>query len=136
MSGLKGIRLPADLGSLPRFIDYVTRRAEERGLPAERVLEVQLVVEEALVNVFQYAFPDGKGEVELLCGPGSGGSLRIEIRDEGVPFDPTGAPDPDITAGVEERTVGGLGILLIKKISRSVTYRREGGRNILTLEIQ
>ena len=60
-------------------------------------------------------------------------TIEFTISDNGMEFDPTDRPEPDITSGVEDRPIGGLGIFLVKNIMDSVTYRREKGVNILKL---
>ena len=63
--------------------------------------------------------------------------LRMIFTDDGKAFDPTKeVATPDISAAVEDRDIGGLGIFMVKKMSKSVTYRREGEKNILTVEMQ
>lgn len=60
--------------------------------------------------------------------------LVMVFSDSGTPFDPTkDAVTPDVNAGIEERGVGGLGIFMVKKMAKSVAYRREGDRNVLTV---
>ena len=58
-----------------------------------------------------------------------GAELVLEVIDDGREFDPTRVVDPDINAPVEDRAVGGLGIFMVRKMSKSFTYAREGGRN-------
>ncbi len=124
---------PARLESLYESLDSVSSCARALGFNAERIGELELVMEEVLVNIFKYAY-GGKepGEVTISCSE-DGGNLVMDVVDSGVPFDPLTASDPDITAGVDERPVGGLGIYLIKKLMDKVKYRREEGRNRLTL---
>ncbi len=60
--------------------------------------------------------------------------LTMVFADDGKAFDPTrDAAVPDVSAGLEDRGVGGLGIFMVKKMSKSVAYRREGDKNILTV---
>jgi len=60
--------------------------------------------------------------------------LTLVFADDGRPFDPTTEiAEPDLTASVEDRQIGGLGIFMVKKMAKSVTYRREGERNVLTV---
>ena len=61
------------------------------------------------------------------------GSLDFIISDTGIPFDPTAAPEADTSLGVEDRPIGGLGIFLVRKIMDKVSYRRENGKNILSM---
>ena len=61
-------------------------------------------------------------------------ALVIDILDDGKPFDPlTDAPIPNVNAPINERPIGGLGVYLVRKLMDEVTYRREEGRNHLTL---
>ena len=65
-----------------------------------------------------------------------GGELTMVYIDSGKPFNPlTDAVDPDVTAAMDERGVGGLGIFMGKKMSKSVEYAREGDKNILTVKV-
>ena len=62
------------------------------------------------------------------------GGLRMTFVDDGAAFDPTkDAATPDVTAAAEDRGVGGLGIFMVKKMSKSVSYARQDGKNILTI---
>ena len=64
----------------------------------------------------------------------SGDSLTMVFSDDGVAFDPMqDAVTPDVTAAIDERGVGGLGIFMVKKMSKSVNYVRQDGRNVLTV---
>ena len=59
--------------------------------------------------------------------------LEFRISDNGIPFDPTVAADPDVAADVKDRPIGGLGIFLVKHIMDQVSYCRENGKNILSM---
>ena len=61
---------------------------------------------------------------------------RIVLRfsDDGIPYDPTRTPDPDISLSAEERDFGGLGIYMVKKTMDSVDYVYRDGRNVLTVK--
>ena len=62
--------------------------------------------------------------------------LTMIYSDSGKPFNPlTDAADPDISAAMDERGVGGLGIFMMKKMSKTVAYERAGDRNILTVTV-
>lgn len=133
---MEALQLPAVLENLNTFIGFVRSGASSFGLSDKRILEVELALEEALVNVFRYAYPEGTaGVVEVRFGPRSEKEFIVEIVDEGVPFDLMSRPEPDVTQGVEERKVGGLGIFLIKEMIDHVEYHREGTRNVLTFLI-
>jgi anti-sigma regulatory factor (Ser/Thr protein kinase) len=100
-------------------------------LPLARVRQLELVVEEVLVNICRYAYADTPGEVEIRCVRADGEHLCVEFIDRGKPFNILASPPPDLTADVEERQVGGLGIPLIRAMMEKVSYCRTGDRNIL-----
>jgi len=136
MSGnSESIRLPARLESLHPLLAFAASCAQKRGIGPARIQEIELALEELLVNIFNYAYPDRPGEVALSCGDGDSGGMRIEIADEGVEFNILNREDPDLDAGIEARAVGGLGIFFVKQLIGDIRYRREKGQNILTLAV-
>lgn len=135
MQAIASIKLSADLKNLERLTSFVSECTRERGITEERGVDIQIAVEEAFVNICSYAYVGGRGEVEVNCSS-NGDSFVIEIIDSGVPFDITVLEDPDVTADISEREVGGLGGLLIRKLMNMAVYRREGNKNILRLTVQ
>ncbi len=129
------IRVPASMGSLQTLLAFVGSCLASQGIGEERLREVELAMEEILVNIFRYAYSDREGEVELACRFDGDGRVLVEVADQGVPFDPLSREDPDLQAGIEERSVGGLGVFFVKQLIPAIRYRREGERNILTLPI-
>ena len=95
--------------------------------------QVNLVLEELWLNVVNHGHEDGFHEVEIEL-TSEAESLTIEITDDGKPFNPFNeAPAPDVTASLEDRSMGGLGLHLVRTLMDELRYRREGGRNHLTL---
>ena len=60
--------------------------------------------------------------------------ISVRFIDSGQPYDPLQKPDPDITAGLEDRPIGGLGIFMVKQSMDGMTYERKDGCNILTIQ--
>ena len=81
-----------------------------------------------------YAFPPLDAEVIHLYCTYRDSELIFLLTDNGAPFDPTKASDPDIDAPLGDRPIGGLGIMLIRKIMNEVTYQRINNTNHLTLK--
>ena len=134
--GMSELRLPAKVENLKEFMRFVSDFAKAKGFTPKRIQEIELATEEALINIFNYAYPDDEtGEVEVRCGMQDSSSLVIDILDTGQPFDIQSVPEPDLTLDISDRKIGGLGIYLIKKMVSRVHYRREGQSNILTLVI-
>lgn len=95
--------------------------------------QLRLAVEEAVVNVMEYAYPAGStGEINIKV-TSDGHRLRFVITDTGIPFNPTEAASADTTLSAEERPVGGLGIFLVRQMMDSINYERIGGKNVLKL---
>jgi serine/threonine-protein kinase RsbW len=106
------ITLPAKLDSLYDSMSFVSSCARDLGFSNERISEIELAMEEVLVNIFKYAYKDCSldGDIEITCTLADAQSFVIEIADSGVPFDIFSAREPDVTAGIDERQIGGLGI--------------------------
>lgn len=119
-----------DVPSLGEFIDGV---GDEEHIDPATVNSINLALEEAVVNVMNYAYPEGTvGAIELDSSV-TPDEWQFTLADKGKPFDPTQVEEPDTTIDVEERPIGGLGIFLVRQIMDSVTYERKGDENILTL---
>lgn len=128
--------MAANTASLHAVLEFVRTGALEASLPETRIDELDLVIEEILMNVCHHAYPDGKrGDVILTYSIPAPGELSVEVADQGVAFNPLTAPRPDLTANLESRPIGGLGVHLVKTLVPSVTYRRDSGWNRLTFGI-
>ena len=121
----------SEISKLATFIDEV---AEEICLAPELVFNLNLVLEEAVSNVILYAYPKEEHQEIVLLAQKKDDSIIFVLTDSGKEFDPTLAPDADITLSAEERQIGGLGIFLIRQIMNKVEYQRINGQNVLTLE--
>ena len=129
---MKERTFPAVVPAVGEAVSWARTRADEAFVPSERSLDVELAVEEALMNVCLHAYGGKGGELSVRAGR-FGEDFVVEVEDAGPPFDPTSAPLPDTSAPLEERPVGGLGILLVRRVADRVRWRREDGRNVLTL---
>jgi sigma-B regulation protein RsbU (phosphoserine phosphatase) len=96
--------------------------------------QLRLAVEEAVVNVIDYAYPEGtQGDIEIRM-MSDGDTIRFQIIDSGVAFDPTAKERADTTLSAEDRRIGGLGILLVRNLMDSINYERIDGQNVLRIE--
>ena len=94
---------------------------------------MKLAVEEAVVNVINYAYPAGEiGDINIEA-TATAMALKFKITDSGVSFAPTDAPDVDTSLSAEERRIGGLGIFLVRQLMDTINYERIDGKNVLTL---
>ncbi len=104
--------------------------AEQQNLPPDAVFQIQLSLEELFTNVVHYAHDDDlEHDVEIIFQK-QGRTVTIEISDGGQPFNPLeDAPEPDIDATLEERRIGGVGVVLAKELMTELRYERDGGHN-------
>lgn len=115
---------------LAGFIDAI---ADTIGIDPSTAMSLNLALEEAVTNVICYAYPEGTPGTVDIVAEGDANQLTFTITDSGKPFDPTQQAEADITLGVEERPIGGLGIFLVRQIMDTIAYRRDNGQNILTI---
>ena len=122
-----------EIEKLPVLLEEVCSQWQ---LPVSVEASLNLVLEEAVVNVIQYAYPEGEEgtltiEVEWKAEENI---LQFTLSDGGKPFDPTAVPDADTSLSVEERPIGGLGIFLIRQMMDCVEYRYYYNRNTLVMQ--
>ena len=113
--------------------DYICERCREAGCDDQNVSKVSIATSEVLANIESYAYENG-GELEILtkCRDRK---MTIVFKDNGKPFNPLLVQEPDITLPLSERTPGGLGIFIVKKLMSDTSYAYIGGHNALTLEM-
>ena len=129
----RSLVLHNDIQQVSLLSDFIDGIAEEKGLGMDVTASLNLALEEAVVNVIDYAYPEGvDGTMEIDVSE-KDNVLTISLIDSGKTFDPTARGEVDITAGLEDRPIGGLGIHLIRTIMDHVEYERKDGKNILTM---
>jgi len=117
--------------NLEAALDFVDGKLESAGCPKKQRNLIAVAVEEIFVNIAHYAYGPAAGNVAI--GVFAGDEAEIVFEDSGVPYNPLEKGDPDITANLEDREPGGLGVFMVKKIMDAVDYRREGDKNVLTI---
>jgi anti-sigma regulatory factor (Ser/Thr protein kinase) len=117
----------SDLALLEGFVEQVAGRAHLSDYETPRL---RVAVEETVTNVISYAHATSI----VLTSEVRDAVLRLSVTDDGQPFDPTTAPMADTSIPADQREEGGLGILFIRRMSDALEYRREDGRNVLTIK--
>ena len=128
VSGRYSLVMRNDIEQIPTLAEWI----DTLGLPQELNMPINLALEETVTNVMLYAYPGKSGQV-LVEADTSPGQVIFTISDSGIAFDPTQQKEPDITQGVEERPIGGLGIFLVRQIMDEIRYERKEDKNVLTL---
>lgn len=129
----KQLILQNDVQQVPLLAQFVDEVCEAAGLDMATTMKLNLAIEEAVVNVMNYAYPQGTVGDVCIEARVRDGQLEFVISDSGAPFDPTAQQAADTTLSAEERPIGGLGIHLVRQLMDGVCYERTGGKNILTL---
>ena len=133
MSIMQTVTIETRLEELTRLTEAVENLGEQENWSLALVGKVNLVLEELAMNTINHGHDEGLHKITVTFNS-TDDALTIDVVDDGKPFDPLNdAPIPDINAPIHERTVGGLGVLLVRKLMDELTYRREEGRNHLTL---
>lgn len=116
-------------GSLAEFLDVCLERAD---VPLKLASKLQIAADETLGNIRAYS-----GAAHITCQfARQENTVTLTFSDDGIPYDPLSHEEPDTTATAEQRAVGGLGILLIRRMMDNVSYQYRDGLNVLTLQLQ
>lgn len=124
------ISLTPDRASLGTAADFLSEKLNEWEISPALAHKAQIAVDEIYSNIVYYS---GAREATLTLQKEEEGQLTLIFEDDGVPYNPTTAKEPDVTLSAEEREIGGLGIFMVKKLATALDYRRTDGRNLLTV---
>ena len=121
----------ATLDHLIEMIAHVRRQAKRFKVQDKLIYKMELVCEEALVNIISYAYPKAEGTVTIDCEK-KPCSFEIILRDRGVAFNPLNVViNPQTDTPISIRRVGGLGIFLMRRSADEISYQRLGEENVL-----
>lgn len=132
---MKELTTAATIENIETVTDFVNEQLEALDCPMKAMMQIDIAIDELFGNIAHYAYHPEVGSatvrVEVTEDPLA---VIITFIDNGVPYDPLAAEDPDITLSAEERTVGGLGIYMVKKSMDEISYEYKNGQNILTIK--
>ena len=128
------LTLRNDVHQVPELNSFVKSVCERLNLDKPLMSQLMLAVEEAVVNVMNYAYPMGNEGIITITACGTENDIKFIIMDEGKAFDPTHTSEADTSLSAEERPIGGLGILLVQELMDTINYERIDGKNVLTLK--
>ena len=130
----RGISLVNNVQEVPALAIFIGSICEDMRFDELTTAGVNLAVEEAVVNVMNYAFPEGKRSTILLEVVADDDIITFELKDQGVPFDPTTHEEVDVNDVVQQQQIGGLGIHLMRHYMDEIAYERLNGQNVLTMK--
>ena len=134
-SAFRWLTQPADMASFVALREFVMEGAKAAGLSKEQLWKLELVFEEVVVNVIRYAYPTEAPNTVSVGYAANENHFVVQVKDSGKPFDPIAGDDPDLTLGIAERRIGGLGRFLTRQLASHAEYAREDGCNVLTFAI-
>jgi serine/threonine-protein kinase RsbW len=129
------MRIKNSLGELSGLTEAVHAYTQEHGIPGETVFIIDFCFEEIFTNLVKYGYRDETEhwiDASVLL---SDETVFLVLEDDGEPFDPNAAPEPDLSSPLEERPIGGLGLHLVRAMASNLEYVSEPRRNRLTIEI-
>ena len=130
------LELLPDAQAVPRAVEWVEGIARRESWPPKIVFALTLCLDEALTNVVSYAFDatTPAPAVTLRCRR-AGPDIELELRDNGRPYDPTASETPALAASLDDASMGGHGVRLMRHYLQALNYRHEGDWNCLTMTL-
>jgi anti-sigma regulatory factor (Ser/Thr protein kinase) len=133
MSKQSAVIVKNQLSELERMSRVVEAFGEDNGVPPKAIFQLNLALDEILTNVMSYGYTDTAEHEIVVRLSADGGQVIVEVEDDGREFNPLDAAAPDLDAPAAERSIGGLGIHLARKVIDQLEYRREQGKNLLVM---
>ena len=124
----------ASISDISAVTEFVETELEKLDCPMGITMKMSVAIDEIFSNIVYYAYEGGSGPATVTLRPQTEPrAVTLVFEDEGVPYNPLAKPDPDVTLSAEERSVGGLGILIVKKFMDDMSYEYKKGKNTLSL---
>jgi len=128
------LTLTAELENVPKVTEFVDERLEACGCSMKAQMQVDVAIDELFSNIANYAYNPEIGPATIqVTVDGDPLAVTITFIDRGVPYNPLEKDDPDVDLSAEDRTIGGLGIFMVKKLMDDMTYEYRDGKNILMI---
>ena len=128
------LTIEATVENIATVTDFVDSALDKLDCSMKIQTQINIAIDELFGNIARYAYNPETGpatvRVEVEQDPLA---VLITFIDNGKPYDPLSAQDPDITASAEDREIGGLGVFLVKKTMDDVTYEYKNGQNVLRI---
>jgi anti-sigma regulatory factor (Ser/Thr protein kinase) len=126
--------LKNDLSELKALHRHLNNWGGDIGVPADSISRINICLDELFTNIVLYGLKDDLEHIIELTLNGNNKLVIINIEDDGIPFNPLEKIDPDFPENIESAKIGGLGILIIRKLMDNVCYERKQGKNKLTMK--
>ncbi|HEY5558026.1 ATP-binding protein [Acetobacterium sp.] len=132
---MKSLTVNASADNLAGVLEFIDAELAAAGSTMKTQFQIDLAVEEIYVNIVHFAYTPDTGDIIIQCDVyGEPPLVEIQFIDQGKPYNPLDNPEPDITLTAEDRAIGGLGVLMVKKSMDVVEYRYEDKQNIMKIK--
>ena len=132
---MKEIKVEAKIENLAAVNGFLHEQIDELDCSAATVMQLEIAIEELFSNICYYAYGDGTGDAAIQVDiDKTNKCICITFIDMGKPYNPLKKDDPDITLGIEDRPIGGLGIFMVKESMDDMTYEYRDNKNILKIK--
>jgi len=124
----------AVIGNINDVTTFVEEKLETMDCPMKVIMQIDVAIDELFSNIVNYGYEDGG--IITVCVDELQDPRRVAITfiDEAIPYDPLAKEDPDVTLDIKDRSIGGLGIYLVKKTMDHMEYEYKDKKNILRIE--
>ncbi len=128
------LTVEAKVENIEAVTEFVNSHLEKMGCSHRTATQIDIALDELFSNICRYAYGDktGMATIRIEECPDQN-EVCISLEDSGTPFNPLTRGDPDVTLGIHEREIGGLGIFMVKKIMKDIRYEYRDGLNVLTV---
>ena len=131
---MKELTVEAIVEQIETVTEFVNAELEKLDCPMKARIQLDIAIDEIVSNIAYYAYGEKTGTVTVrIEALQEENGVQLMFLDSGFPYDPLKRQDPDISAEIEERKEGGLGIFLVRKIMDDMKYEYKDGQNCLTI---
>ena len=123
-----------DLAEIEQLAEKIETFGKSRGISVALINNINLSLDELITNTINYGYRDELEHQIKIDLQLSEMEAVVELRDDGLPFNPLERPDPDINKELDDREIGGLGIYLVRQLMDQVEYQRRGEENIIVMK--
>lgn len=131
---MKELKIPALVENIEKVTEFLNEYLESLNCPLKIQMKIAIVIDEIFSNISYYAYGEEKGEatirIEKMENPNG---VQITFFDQGMPYNPLKADEPDTSLPADERQIGGMGILMVKNIMDEISYEYADGQNVLKM---
>ena len=129
---MNSLKITSDLAELDKIRDFLKETLQDLSISDKDYFRIELSLLEVCINIILYAYPQEKGDI-LLKAWRKEGKIFLEIRDNGIPFDPKKLKVPNIEEIIKQEKKGGLGVYISRTFMDGFDYKRENDQNVLVI---